>query len=180
LADNRVKLLAAGMAASGERRRVRAAPQGCLNGAPDTGKMTWYPPPGCMLRTLAMVLTGANGTGKTSLIRMIAGLFEPAAGRLELEGGSSEPTIGQQCHFVAHQDALKPALTAAENLGFWSDFLGSGDVAAGLAAFDLSALAGLQAGFLSAGQKRRLALSRLALTARPLWLLDEPPAGGRC
>jgi heme exporter protein A len=124
-----------------------------------------------------LVLTGPNGSGKTSLLRMIAGLIEPAAGRLTLHGGPPELSIGQQCHLVAHQDALKPALTALENLAFWGDFLGHGDVAAALAAFDLEALCGLQAGLLSAGQKRRLALSRLALTPRSLWLLDEPTVG---
>ena len=124
-----------------------------------------------------LVLRGANGSGKTSLLRMIAGLIEPAAGRLALEGGAADAGIAQQCHFVGHQDALKPALTARENLGFWGEFLGGGNVAVGLAAFDLTAIAGLQAGLLSAGQKRRLALSRLALVQRPLWLLDEPTVG---
>ena len=124
-----------------------------------------------------VVLRGANGSGKTSLLRMVAGLIEPAAGRLALEGGPADYSIAQQCHFVAHQDAVKPALTARENLGFWGAFLGGGDVDAALAAFDLTAIAGLHAGLLSAGQKRRLALSRLALTARPLWLLDEPTVG---
>lgn len=129
-----------------------------------------------------VVLRGANGSGKTSLLRMIAGLIEPAAGRLTLEGGA-DTGLARQCHFVGHQDALKPALTARENLRFWDEFLGDGDprsragLAAGLAAFDLTAIAGLQAGLLSAGQKRRLALSRLALVPRPLWLLDEPTVG---
>jgi heme exporter protein A len=124
-----------------------------------------------------LLLTGPNGTGKTSLLRMIAGLIEPAAGRLRLEGGPPDLAIGQQCHLIAHQDAMKPALTASENLAFWGDFFGTGDVPAALAAFELAALSGLQAGLLSAGQKRRLALSRLALTPRPLWLLDEPTVG---
>ena len=124
-----------------------------------------------------VVLRGANGSGKTSLLRMIAGLIEPAAGRLALEGGPPDLPIAQQCHFVAHQDAVKPALTGRENLAFWGEFLGGGDVDAALAAFDLTAIGGLHAGLLSAGQKRRLALSRLALAARPLWLLDEPTVG---
>jgi heme exporter protein A len=124
-----------------------------------------------------LVLTGANGSGKTSLLRMIAGLIETEAGRLALEGGPPGLTLPQQCHLIAHQDALKPALTARENLAFWGDFLGGGHVEQALAAFDLTAIAGLPAGYLSAGQKRRLALSRLALIHRPLWLLDEPAVG---
>lgn len=125
----------------------------------------------------SLVLRGSNGSGKTSLLRMIAGLIEPESGRLALEGGAPELTIGQQCHFVAHQNAVKPALTVRENLAFWGDVLGAGIVEAALAAFDLTAIAGLPAGILSAGQKRRLALSRLALAHRPLWLLDEPTVG---
>jgi heme exporter protein A len=124
-----------------------------------------------------LLVTGPNGSGKTSLLRMIAGLIEPAAGSLTLHGSPPDLTIAQQCHLVAHQDALKPALTAFENLSFWGDFLGRGDIAAALSAFDLGALGGLQAGLLSAGQKRRLALSRLALVRRSLWLLDEPTVG---
>lgn len=124
-----------------------------------------------------LVLTGANGSGKTSLLRMIAGLIEPEAGRLALEGGAPDLTLAQHCHFIAHQDALKPGLTARENLAFWGDFLGAGKVEQALAAFELTAIAGLPAGVLSAGQKRRLALSRLALVHRPLWLLDEPAVG---
>ncbi len=122
-------------------------------------------------------LRGPNGAGKTSLLRVIAGLIDPEAGTLTLQGGDPEITLGQQCHFVAHQDAVKPHLTVTENLVFWRDFLGGGDVEAALATFALAPLASFQAAMLSAGQKRRLALSRLALAARPVWLLDEPTVG---
>lgn len=124
-----------------------------------------------------VVLKGRNGAGKTSLLRMIAGLIEPAAGALRLEGRTGDLAIGQQCHLIAHQDALKPALTVRENLAFWADFLGGGDLAQGLEAFALGDLGELPAGLLSAGQKRRLALSRLSLLFRPIWLLDEPTVG---
>ena len=122
-------------------------------------------------------LIGPNGSGKSSLLRLIAGLGELTAGRIVLEGGHDDLTMGQQAHFVAHQDAVKPALTVAENLQFWSDFLGGGDVERALAAFALEPLADDPAALLSAGQKRRLSLARLALIPRRLWLLDEPSVG---
>ena len=122
-------------------------------------------------------LTGPNGSGKSSLLRLIAGLNEPAGGRLDLEGGGAELTIGQQAHYIAHQEAVKSALTVRENLEFWRGFLGGGDAGEALAAFDLARLASYPAGLLSAGQKRRLALARLVLVPRVLWLLDEPTVG---
>src|SRR5215813_4055241 len=72
----------------------------------------------------ALVLTGPNGAGKSSLLRMIAGLIRPAEGRIALEGGDPELTAGEQAHYVGHLDPLKPALTVAENLAFWTRFLG--------------------------------------------------------
>lgn len=122
-------------------------------------------------------VTGPNGAGKSSLLRTIAGLADMASGTLALEGGSAELTIGQQCHYAAHQEAIKPALSVLENLKFWGDFLGGGDIDAALAAFDLGRLAEFPAAFLSAGQKRRLSLSRLRLVPRLIWLLDEPHTG---
>src|SRR5947209_165130 len=71
----------------------------------------------------ALVLTGANGAGKSSLLRMIAGLIRPAQGRIALEGGDPELSVGEQSHYVGHVDPLKPALTVTENLAFWARFL---------------------------------------------------------
>jgi heme exporter protein A len=125
----------------------------------------------------ALALTGPNGAGKTTLLRVIAGLLRLSEGRLEISGGESEATIAEQVHYVGHQDALKPALSVAENLAFWTGFLGEESAAAdGLAAVGLAALADLPAGYLSAGQRRRLALARLVSAPRKIWLLDEPTA----
>jgi heme exporter protein A len=123
-----------------------------------------------------LTITGRNGAGKSSLLRMIVGLVRPAGGELTLAGGDPELTIGEQAHYLGHQDALKPSLSVAENLRFWAGFFGSrgADIAEPLAAVGLETLAELPAGYLSAGQRRRLSIARLVATPRPIWLLDEP------
>jgi heme exporter protein A len=122
----------------------------------------------------ALLVLGPNGAGKSSLLRMIAGLVRLAAGRLALEGGDPELTLAEQAHYVGHQDAVKPSLTVAENLAFWTRYLGGDAAAQALAAVGLERLADLPAAFLSAGQRRRLSIARLIAVARPIWLLDEP------
>ncbi len=115
----------------------------------------------------ALLLTGPNGSGKSTLLRVLAGLLRPAAGEVRWDGPVA---------YVGHQDAVKPALTAAENLRF-AAVVGSGDIREALASVGLEALADLPARMLSAGQSRRLALARLALTHAMLWLLEEPTLG---
>jgi heme exporter protein A len=133
----------------------------------------------------ALVVTGPNGAGKSSLLRLVAGLLRPQQGRLACEDADAELTIGEQVHYLGHQDALKPALLVDENLGFWANFLGggAGKREAALAAVGLDGLARLPAIYLSAGQRRRLSLARLIAVERPIWLLDEPTsaldAGGQ-
>jgi heme exporter protein A len=124
----------------------------------------------------ALAVTGPNGAGKSSLLRLLAGLLPPAAGRIVLEGGDPERPIGTAAHFIGHLDAVKGALTVAENLGFTRALLGGGDmqVETALGLFGLERLAQFPARMLSAGQRRRLALARLLVSPRPLWLLDEP------
>lgn len=124
----------------------------------------------------SLTIRGRNGAGKSSLLRMTVGLVRIAGGRLALEGGDPELTIGEQAHYLGHLDALKPSLSVEENLRFWSDFLGAAAVDLGepLRAVGLDALADLPAAYLSAGQRRRLSIARLLAVKRPLWLLDEP------
>ncbi len=123
----------------------------------------------------ALLVTGRNGAGKSSLLRLIAGLVRIAGGKLALADGDPERTIGEQAHYLGHQDALKTSLTAAENLTFWSRYLGGAEPPhATFDAVGLAALADLPAGTLSAGQRRRLSIARLVAVKRPIWLLDEP------
>jgi heme exporter protein A len=126
-----------------------------------------------------LALRGPNGVGKTTLLRLIAGFLRPAAGTLALHGGEPDEPIATQSHYVAHQNANKPQLTAEENLAFWCDFLGGAreNIGPALAALNLEPLRHLPGAVLSAGQKRRLALARLLLAKRPVWLLDEPTVG---
>src|ERR1700732_2897032 len=123
-----------------------------------------------------LAVTGPNGSGKTSLLRLSAGLRAIADGSVELEGGEAELTLPEQAHYLGHRDALKPALSVEENLAFWRNFLGGGasDATEGFLKVGLDHAAQLRAAYLSAGQRRRLSIARLLVVRRPIWLLDEP------
>jgi heme exporter protein A len=155
--------------------RLLASGLKCVRGGREVfSSLTFEAPAGELL-----MVTGRNGSGKTSLLRLIAGLLVPAAGSLLLEGGDAELTLAEQAHYLGHRDALKPALSVAENLRFWGDFLGgeASDAIASLTAVGLDRTAQLPAAYLSAGQRRRLSLARLLAIKRPIWLLDEPTTG---
>ena len=121
-------------------------------------------------------LRGANGSGKSSLLRLLAGLNSVADGQIFLTGGPGDTPRAEQAHYIGHAEAIKSNLTVRENLEFWAQFFG-GHIGPAVAAFNLQNLIDDQAALLSAGQKRRLALSRLLVANRPLWLLDEPSVG---
>ena len=125
-----------------------------------------------------LLLKGPNGAGKTTLLRTIAGFSPSPTGRISIAGAELE--IGECCHYVGHLNAIKPRLTVAENLVFWARYLGGPEpesaVETALGRLGLADLATIPAGVLSAGQRRRLALARLLVASRPLWLLDEPTA----
>lgn len=126
----------------------------------------------------ALVLRGANGSGKSSLLRILAGLLRPAGGALDWAGAAvaDDPEAHRaRLHYVGHLDALKTALTVAENLAFWVGLRGSVDaVGAGLDHFGLGELGDMPVRYLSAGQRRRASLARLVAGEAALWLLDEP------
>ncbi|THD44199.1 MAG: heme ABC exporter ATP-binding protein CcmA [Bradyrhizobium sp.] len=128
-----------------------------------------------------LLLVGPNGSGKSTLLRAIAGLLPLTGGALTLEGGAADASIGEQAHLLGHADGLKGALTAHENLAFWAATLGGGSLSPAAQApsdalrrLGLSHIADFPVRALSAGQKRRVALARLVVARRPIWLLDEP------
>lgn len=127
----------------------------------------------------ALLLAGRNGAGKSTLLRVLAGLLRPAEGRVLWQGADAladRAAHAARLAWVGAEDAVKPGLTVAETLGFEAA-IGGGRPEAGLAAFALEELAALPVRMLSTGQRRRLALARLALAPRALWLLDEPTLG---
>lgn len=137
----------------------------------------------------ALIVVGRNGTGKSTLLRVIAGHLAPAYGKVRWTGGERTEdgedegvSVGARAHYLGHADSMKSALTPHENLAFWAAMLAIPGAApalspsAALERFDLAHIGDLPVSYLSAGQKRRVALARLLVAARPLWLLDEPTA----
>ncbi len=128
----------------------------------------------------AVLLLGPNGSGKTTLLRLIAGLMPRAAGDVVWDGQDAladRVVHGRRLAYLGHQDALKLGLTPVENLAFWARGPARARQQAILVALEavgLADLAHLPVRMLSAGQRRRVAIARLLITAAPLWLLDEP------
>ena len=126
----------------------------------------------------ALIVTGPNGAGKSSLLRALCGFLPIEAGGFALEGGDKDLSVVEQAHYLGHAEAIKGALTAGENLVFWAAMLGGepsrAAALAALARLGLAHVIDFPARALSAGQKRRVALARLLVARRPLWLLDEP------
>lgn len=123
-----------------------------------------------------LLLRGPNGAGKSTLLLTLAGLLPTLAGRIDFTG--HDPDSGPVLHHCGHRNAIRARLTVCETLAFWAAINGTTglDVATALDRVGLARIAALDAGYLSAGQQRRLALARLLVSHRPVWLLDEPTA----
>lgn len=127
----------------------------------------------------ALLVLGRNGSGKSTLLRALAGLLPLRAGAVEFSCGDDSAPLPEQAHYIGHSDGLKTALTGLENLEFWARLLGYSD-RRGLTPLEALTQVGLArvgdfpVAYLSAGQKRRVALARLFVAPRPLWILDEP------
>ncbi|KAB2732268.1 heme ABC exporter ATP-binding protein CcmA [Brucella intermedia] len=127
----------------------------------------------------ALVVTGPNGSGKSTLLRIICGLLAPQAGKVELREDGTVLPVRAACHYLGHQNAMKPALSVRENLSFWQKFNGAAqsEIDEALEAVDLPGVEHLPFGYLSTGQKRRVSIAKLLVSHRPLWIVDEPTAG---
>ncbi len=121
-----------------------------------------------------LAVTGPNGAGKSTLLRIVAGLLAPAAGTVAVEP-AADTGLGGAVHYLGHLEALKSTFTIAENLSFWRRLYGgAGDIEDAIDDVGLGGLSHLPVATLSAGQKRRVAIARLLIIDRPVWLLDEP------
>ena len=131
----------------------------------------------------ALAVEGANGAGKTSLLRMLAGFIAPAGGTIRFGDLADGEERGKRVGWLGHHDAVKTQMTVRETLAFFARLHGGGDVDAAMERTGLARLAELPGQYLSAGQRKRVSLARLLLSARPLWLMDEPlaslDAGGK-
>ncbi|MBB4093570.1 heme ABC exporter ATP-binding protein CcmA [Brucella pecoris] len=127
----------------------------------------------------ALVVTGPNGSGKSTLLRIICGLLQPEAGKVELSEDGTVLPVRAACHYLGHQNAMKPALSVRENLSFWQKFNGAAqaEIDEALEAVDLPGVEHLPFGYLSTGQKRRVSIAKVLVSHRPLWIVDEPTAG---
>ena len=123
-----------------------------------------------------MIIEGRNGSGKTRLLRILAGLLKNDAGDIILSGPDFSESNVENFHFIGHKEGLKAALTVSETLKFWQILLGKGkaSIPDALEIVGLSHVSLLPCSYLSAGQRRRLILARLLVSHRPIWLLDEP------
>ena len=127
----------------------------------------------------ALVVKGPNGSGKSTLLRVLAGLLPAVSGTARLDAAAHPAErLCEACHYLGHRNAMKRELTVEENLGFWQAFLGGGGMAVDEAAeaVGLGGIAHLPFGYLSAGQQRRMAMAKLLVASRPVWILDEPTA----
>ena len=122
----------------------------------------------------SLLIEGANGCGKTTLLRTIAGFARPDEGKIEIENNGDDAPLREQIHYVGHLDGAKGTMTVEENLAFWCRYLDGPDPGARPDPFGLETISDIPAHYLSAGQRRKLALTRLAAVSRTVWLLDEP------
>ena len=132
----------------------------------------------------ALAVKGENGCGKSTLLNGLCGLLPIEMGEITLNFENGETLEGAHAladftHHLGHQNAMQQDLTVEENLRFWQQFSGSSDttIDGALDALKLSHTKTMPFGFLSTGQRRRIAIARLMVSFRPLWLLDEPTSG---